>query len=645
MKLRSFFTVRVLTISLLILVLLNLVFLGKMVVYPLLAQRVFPPVSAPEAQVQPAVSTVTQTQTTSPLPPKPTNTPAPLLIANAASAEEMLRTEGVLVLSIRDGNYSRLFAYHPLYLPLTRLTDNPWDDITPALSPDGLRLAYSSRQNGYWDLYVLDLTSGEQTRLTDTPAYEASPTWSPDGQWIAYERYDGDNLNIYIQSLTEPDAEPIQLTDDPGIDRAPAWSPQGREIAFVSSRTGDEEIWLARLDNVSGRFYNVSRNPLTQDQYPVWSEDGQRLAWSAERNGDHRLTVAESTKLDEPAALIGESSRAAWSTDGKIIYSEVLGPNQVGLAAYLPETGRISLPLTPLPGPISGMVWVRGPLFGWLADKIFHPDQDLAQPLWQPMLTKTVEPAGRMGLVPLTDVTAPQPLLHDAVDEAYNALRLQIAAECGWDALSSLENAYIALTTPPTPSMHNDWLYTGRGFALNPLLASAGWMTISREDFGGQTYWRVYLKARYQDGSMGMPLNKMVWDISARYSGDTRAYEEGGKLGQTPAGYWIDLTELAGRFGWERLPSLVNWRTFYPSIRSNQFVITGGLDWRQAMGELYPPEALITATSVPTVTRTPTATLRRPTWAVTATPTPTLTPTATATRRPTWTAAPTEAAP
>ena len=58
--------------------------------------------------------------------------------------------------------------------------------------------------------------------------------------------------------------------------------------------------------------------------------------------------------------------------------------------------------------------------------------------------------------------------------------------------------------------------------------------------------------------------------------------------GQVPVGYWIDLTELAQRYGWERLPSWINWRTFYPSIRFNQFVMTGGLDWNQAMAETVP---------------------------------------------------------
>jgi TolB protein len=186
--------------------------------------------------------------------------------------------------------------------------------------------------------------------------------------------------------------------------------------------------------------------------------------------------------------------------------------------------------------------------------------------------------------------------------------------------------------------MRDDWSYTGRAFSLNPLLMSAGWMAVSREDFNGQTYWRIYLKARYQDGSMGAPLPEMVWDLNARFSSDTRAFENGGQLGPAPGGYWVDLTELTARFGWERLPSLTNWRSFYPSIRYNQFVITGGLDWHAAMAEIYPPEALATVTPLPTYTPTPSSTPKGTVTAVEPTSTPTITQNPT--RRPTWTPLP-----
>ncbi len=516
----------------------------------------------------------------------------------------------------------------------------------PSFSPDGARLAFSSRQNGYWDLYILDLETGEQTRLTDTPEYESSPTWSPDGQWVAYERYNGISLDIYIQSLTEPGAAPIQMTDDPGMDRSPAWSPNGREIAFVSTRSGTEEIWLARLDNIDDRFINISRSPLRSSRYPVWSADGHHLAWASNLTGDRRIGVWDSQQPDLPARLTADGDRVAWSPDNSTLFTETRDPNGNGLAGYQMTTGRLNMPFSPLPGAVYGMIWVKGPLPSWLDQKVHSPDTNPAPALWQPILTRTVLPAGRMGLVPIPDVSEPEMMLHDAVDEAFNILRKEVAAETGWDALSSLENAYLPLTSPSIPSAQDDWLYTGRAFTLNPLLLSAGWMAVVREDFNGQTYWRVYLKARYQDGSMGAPLTAVPWDLNARFSGDPRAYELGGKPGSVPVGFWIDLTEITQRYGWERQPSLTNWRTFYPSIRFNQFMITGGLSWKQAMVELYPREALETATPLPadTPTLTPTSkyTPRFTPKPVTLTPTATMTPIAT--RRPTWTPLPSQPA-
>ena len=39
---------------------------------------------------------------------------------------------------------------------------------------------------------------------------------------------------------------------------------------------------------------------------------------------------------------------------------------------------------------------------------------------------------------------------------------------------------------------------------------------------------------------------------------------------------------------------LTNWRTFYDGARFNEFVITSGLSWEEAMLQLYPPEILST---------------------------------------------------
>jgi len=256
-------------------------------------------------------------------------------------------------------------------------------------------------------------------------------------------------------------------------------------------------------------------------------------------------------------------------------------------------------------------------------------------------------PFGRKQVIDLPGVAAPYPRLHDAVDEAFSAFRERLAALTGWDLFTSLENAYVPLTSVLDPGRQEDWLYTGRAFAANTVPVTAGWMAVVREDYGPETYWRVYLRARFQDGSQGAPLHEVPWDFDARYTGKPRPYEQGGELAETvPAGYWVDMTWMAAAYDWERLPALADWRAVYVSARFNQLVKTDGLDWKTAMLELYPPEALYTATpiSTPTMTLSPTPWWYKsptPTRTVTNTPTPTHTATSTRTPTPTHTFTPT----
>ena len=58
---------------------------------------------------------------------------------------------------------------------------------------------------------------------------------------------------------------------------APSWSPDGKSIAFVSRRSGDEEIYVARADGTRARRLTLLPGP---DLSPAWSADGRQLAWS-----------------------------------------------------------------------------------------------------------------------------------------------------------------------------------------------------------------------------------------------------------------------------------------------------------------------------------------------------------------------------
>jgi TolB protein len=242
-------------------------------------------------------------------------------------------------------------------------------------------------------------------------------------------------------------------------------------------------------------------------------------------------------------------------------------------------------------------------------------------PLWASKADPIQGPAGRYSVVDLAGVQAPYPQLSDLADEAFVALRQRVIEKAGWDALASLENAFVPLTTQLDPGFEEDWLYTGRAFAINSLMTNAGWMVAMREDFGAQTYWRLYLRAQLQDGSLGEPLHNIPWDLSARYNLDPKVYEQGGKYAAVPSGYWVDVTSLARQYGWERVSALPNWRTFYRGARFTEFALTDGLDFYSAMLQLYPSDILVTPTQLLPPTSTPSNT-------------PTFTPSATSTRTP-----------
>jgi TolB protein len=541
--------------------------------------------------------------------------------------------EEVVIFSYEEDGYAHLFAYIPEKMPLTRITSGDWDDITPSTSPDGEKIAFASNRNGYWDLYLLDLASGDTSQLTDTPDYEGAPTWSPDGAFMAFEAYVDDNLEIFVGPAEEPLKDAVQLTTSSASDHSPAWAPDGRHIAFISTQSGNSEVILADLDQTdNSRFQNLSNTELASESHPVWSPDGHRLAWasSAQSVGRGGIYIWDSSK-NIPGTWIGDGDWPAWNITGDQIISSLTAPNNTYLTIYSAD-GKPLQPLTPFPAAtLRGLAWTNLVIPEPLPGRFQQSAELTPAPLWAANGEPVSEGEfGRWSLVELPGIQAPYPQMHDLVNEAFDALRERVRLEVGWDALASLENAFVPITTLLDPGFGEDWLYTGRAFAINSLMTNAGWMVAVREDFGAQTYWRLYLRAQLQDGSLGEPLRSQPWDLGARYNLDPKVYEQGGTYSDVPPGYWVDVTALATQYGWERVPALPNWRTFYRGARFTEFALTDHLDWYSAMLQLYPPDVLLTPTKVLPPTLTPTRT-PLPTW----TPLPTRTP------RPTFTPSPT----
>lgn len=583
------------------------------------------------------------------VPPTPsdTKTPAPTLWTSEVPARTATPGQvfnpngnhyGYIVFAARESGHSHLWTYVPGDPEPIRLTTGSWDDRQPSLNPAGTVVAFSSRRNGNWDLYTLDLTTGETRRLTATMGYEGSPSWSPDGKWLAFEAYYDGNFDIWLIPVSG-EGEPYQLTSDRALDLSPEWGLDGRKIIFSSNREGNFDIYLADLDQVESRFTNLTRTPDRAETNPSYEPLNNLLAYTSNYLGMDRVKVQDLS--DESAAPldIGNGTHPTWSPDGASIATVQRYAHESQIFSFNLTSGK-GIPVSLLvEGDIAGMDW------NWVEQSqyafVLPPEESEPESLFEYEVDTPVPDGGRYSLIDLEGVSAPKPMLSDQVDEAFDGLRRRIAEELGWDFLANLDFAFVGINDPLPPGYsYDDWLYTGRAFSISEAIVLAGWVELVKDDVLGETYWRVYVRTRYQDGTLGEPLREYPWDFSLRIAGDPTAYDQGGTYKEEiPSGYYVDFTDIASDFGFYRQPALSTWRTYYPGSRFSEFAYTGGLTWEQAMLELYPRVAILT----PTPFRTPTLTPTRTPW-----PTSTpwwwraLTPTATSTPTPTFSPSPTQ---
>ena len=73
-----------------------------------------------------------------------------------------------------------------------------------------------------------------------------------------------------------------KLTDGDGVDSWPAWSPDGKRLAFVSSRSGNNDIFLVQADGTNVR--NLTKHA-AQDTSPAWTPDGKKVTFVSTRGG------------------------------------------------------------------------------------------------------------------------------------------------------------------------------------------------------------------------------------------------------------------------------------------------------------------------------------------------------------------------
>lgn len=173
-----------------------------------------------------------------------------------------------------------------------KLTDPKKDDgfynTSPAISPQGDKIAFISNRDFYFDVYIMDALDGkvldkivEGNRSPDfeelnilTPGL----TWSPDGKKISLSAKRSGHDIIYIIDVETKGREilPIRLESIQSV----SWSNDGKYLAFIGQDTRQSDVYLYEFS--TNKIINLT-DDVFSDFDPSWSNDDRAIYFASDR--------------------------------------------------------------------------------------------------------------------------------------------------------------------------------------------------------------------------------------------------------------------------------------------------------------------------------------------------------------------------
>ena len=151
-----------------------------------------------------------------------------------------------------------------------KLISSSQDDLGPAYSPDGQKIAFQSVRGGNDNVWLSDADGRNPTQLTAFERHAGAPRWSPDGRKIVFDSHETGDYEIYV--IDAEGGVPRRMTREPSSENLASFSSDGRSIYFSSDRSGRREIWRMPADG--GPAIQVTRSGAN---FGWESWDGQHL--------------------------------------------------------------------------------------------------------------------------------------------------------------------------------------------------------------------------------------------------------------------------------------------------------------------------------------------------------------------------------
>jgi TolB protein len=220
---------------------------------------------------------------------------------------------------------TELYTTTPQGGDLEQLTRNRVNDLDPAWSPDGKRIAFAreriDRHGNVRSSLWLMAADGTQKRRLKTAGDGGSPSWAPDNVRLAFAR-SGRVARVAVLNTRTGRTRLVVNGSDP------AWSPDGHLIAFLSSGvsvvrpdgTGQRTLFDRSQLERGTRFWSILG--------PTWSPDGRQIAFTMffygklNSFGERQLVVPRTGGIPRMLSCGPASAPAGpvrWSPDGSAL--------------------------------------------------------------------------------------------------------------------------------------------------------------------------------------------------------------------------------------------------------------------------------------------------------------------------------------
>jgi Tol biopolymer transport system component len=197
-------------------------------------------------------------------------------------------------------------------------------DVAPSRSPNAEWVAFASNRDGNWEIYVAPtngLTSEIRRVTTNSIAIDTNPVWGPNNQ-VIYETTRNGNWDLYMVDMVTGDSVPLITSQ--GNDLNADWSPDGTKILFQSDRYGTWQLYELDLQTRTIRLISDDKGNDVDGQY---DNSGGRILFRSDRDGKNAIYIVNRSRtgLKRISDVRGNAVNATWSpNDGLIAYQSDL---------------------------------------------------------------------------------------------------------------------------------------------------------------------------------------------------------------------------------------------------------------------------------------------------------------------------------